>query len=192
MKLQSFQVTNYRNIQASGQIAVGDITAFVGQNEAGKSNLFEALYRINPFAPNEEYNIDEDWPVDDWGNKDASALVCQATFDLAPEEIRSLYKEARIPTSALVGGNDAGEDAVGAEAEGDADCPLEIRLIGTRSYREGPQFAVEARFAGDLDGARVDTWAKAYAPKFVLIQDYGLSGTQIELNQLNERLKNVQ
>lgn len=26
--------------------AINDITAFVGQNEAGKSNLFEALYRI--------------------------------------------------------------------------------------------------------------------------------------------------
>jgi AAA15 family ATPase/GTPase len=48
----------------SGWTDVNEVAAFVGQNESGKSNLFEALYRINPFAANEAYNIDEDWPVD--------------------------------------------------------------------------------------------------------------------------------
>ena len=78
MELTSFKVTKYRNVWDSGWIEANKITAFVGQNEAGKSNLFEALYRINPFVPNETYNIDEDWPVDDWGNKDPSAVVCEA------------------------------------------------------------------------------------------------------------------
>lgn len=78
MKLAEFKVTNYRNIRGSGWITVNDISAFVGQNEAGKSNLFEALYRINPFTPNETYNIDEDWPVDAWGDRDPSATVCEA------------------------------------------------------------------------------------------------------------------
>jgi AAA15 family ATPase/GTPase len=63
MRLTRFKVTNYRNVIESGWIYVNDITAFVGPNEAGKSNLFEALYRINPFVPSEAYNIDEDWPV---------------------------------------------------------------------------------------------------------------------------------
>jgi AAA15 family ATPase/GTPase len=44
MQLKFFKVTKYRNIEDSGWIDVNDITAFVGQNEAGKSNLFEALY----------------------------------------------------------------------------------------------------------------------------------------------------
>ena len=47
---------------------------------------------------------------------------------------------------------------------------------------------MEGGLAQDFDAAKVDAWAKAHAPKFVLIQDYGLSGTQIELNQLAERL----
>lgn len=46
MQLTHFKVTKYRNVWDSGWIEVGNITAFVGQNEAGKSNLFEALYRI--------------------------------------------------------------------------------------------------------------------------------------------------
>lgn len=193
MQLTHFKVTKYRNIQDSGWIEVGNITAFVGQNEAGKSNLFEALYRINPFAAGEAYNIDEDWPVDDWGNKNPSALVCQAKFALTPEEIESLYDEAGHPEPepSAEGEQEAEEGA----AEGDeaaAELPSELTLIGSRSYNAGPSFAVEGELAEDFDAAKVDAWAKAHAPKFVLIQDYGLSGTQIELNQLAERLKQVQ
>lgn len=55
MKLTLFRVSNYRNVLDSGWIDVGSITAFVGQNESGKSNLFKALSRINPFVPNETY-----------------------------------------------------------------------------------------------------------------------------------------
>lgn len=73
MQLTHFRVCNFRNIWDSDWIELSRITAFVGQNEAGKSNLFEALYRINPFIPAETYDIDEDWPVDNWGNKDRAA-----------------------------------------------------------------------------------------------------------------------
>jgi len=40
MKLVQFRVQNYRNILDTGPIDVGKVAAFVGQNEAGKSNLF--------------------------------------------------------------------------------------------------------------------------------------------------------
>ena len=192
MKLRLFKVINYRNVRDSGSIDVGDITAFVGQNEAGKSNLFEALYRVNPFAPGEAYNIDEDWPVDDWGNKDPTALVCQAQFALTPEEIESIYNEARHPEPQPAPKDErVAEDSGGEEDKAAADLPSELTLIGSRSYNAGPTFAVEGKLAEDFDAAKVDTWAKAHAPKFVLIQDYGLSGTRIELNQLAERLKAV-
>ena len=192
MNLQSFKVTNYRNVIDSGWIEVGDITAFVGQNEAGKSNLFEALYRINPFAPGEAYNLDEDWPVDDWGNKDPSSLVCDARFALTPDEIESLYNEAGLPnTEPEPGGKQAGEENAAKEDEAAGELPSELTLIGSRSYDAAPTFAVVGELTGELDPEKVNTWAKEHAPKFVLIQDYGLSGTQIELNHLAERLKAV-
>lgn len=197
MNLRDFRVTNYRNVMDSGWIQIGDITAFVGQNEAGKSNLFEALYRINPFASgetyNEAYNIDEDWPVDDWGNNDPSALVCQGKFALRPEEIESLYDEAGHPElEPALEGEQAAEDGAVEEDEDAAELPTELILIGSRSYNEGPTFEVEGEIAEHFDASKVDAWAKKHAPKFVLIQDYGLSGTQIELNQLADRLKGAQ
>ncbi len=48
MKLKSFQVQNFRSIADSGEIRVDDITALVGRNESGKSNLLRALESLNP------------------------------------------------------------------------------------------------------------------------------------------------
>ena len=191
MKLTHFRVTNYRNVLDSGWIELSSITAFVGQNEAGKSNLFEALYRINSFAPDETYNIDEDWPVDDWGNQDPSAMVCEAKFALTPEEIEELYDEAALPepAPAEAGEQPTNEDAL-PEAHATVAPPSELTLIGSRSYNDGPRFAVKDAPTA-VDKAKVDAWAKKHTPKFVLIQDYGLTGTQIELTQLAERYKQV-
>ncbi|MDP2869167.1 MAG: AAA family ATPase [Methyloversatilis sp.] len=48
MKLESFQVSNYRSINDSGEIEVSRITALLGRNESGKSNLLRALHSLNP------------------------------------------------------------------------------------------------------------------------------------------------
>lgn len=48
MKLESFRVRNYRSINDSGEIAVSRITALLGRNESGKSNLLRALHSLNP------------------------------------------------------------------------------------------------------------------------------------------------
>jgi hypothetical protein len=98
MEFEGFQVTNYRNIIDSGWINANRITSFVGQNEAGKSNLFEALYILNPIIPGSEYSLDEDWPVDRWEvRKDAKGkLVCKAKFKLNAGEIGSLADAALV------------------------------------------------------------------------------------------------
>ena len=77
-----------------------DITAIVGPNESGKSNLFEALYRINFSMAEEAYNINEDWPVDNWGEKanSTNAVVCVAEFQInGPAEIEKLFTAAAKP-----------------------------------------------------------------------------------------------
>jgi len=193
MRLARFKVSNYRNVMDSGWIEVNDITAFVGQNEAGKSNLFEALYRINPFVPNETYNIDEDWPVDEWGKKNSSAIVCEAEYALDKAEIEHLYEQAALhpkPAETPPEGQAATDQSV-ADTAG-RELPAELTLIGSRSYSAGPTFAVKSDHATKFDSAKVDAWAKQRAPKFVLIQDIGLSGTRIELDQLAQRYKSVQ
>lgn len=48
MQLVSFRVTNFRSINDSGNIAVSQITAMLGRNESGKTNLLRALQSLNP------------------------------------------------------------------------------------------------------------------------------------------------
>jgi len=48
MRLESFRVTNFRSINDSGIVDVSQITALLGRNESGKSNLLKALYSLNP------------------------------------------------------------------------------------------------------------------------------------------------
>src|SRR5690348_1187272 len=93
MRLSGFQVCKYRNIVDSGWIDVDGIAALVGQNECGKSNILQALYKLRPFAA-AEYDIDADWPIDDWANRDPDTIVCRAQFDLSPSELDALKSEA--------------------------------------------------------------------------------------------------
>lgn len=48
MKLLSFRIQNFRSINDSGTIEASRITALLGRNESGKSNLLRALQSLNP------------------------------------------------------------------------------------------------------------------------------------------------
>lgn len=62
MRLESFRVQNYRSINDSGDIAVSRITALLGRNESGKSNLLRALCSLNPIGGFEELKPIKDFP----------------------------------------------------------------------------------------------------------------------------------
>lgn len=62
MKLTSFWVQNFRSIEDSGWINVGDLTSLVGRNESGKSNLLLALASLNPPSGRVALNPVKDFP----------------------------------------------------------------------------------------------------------------------------------
>ncbi|TAJ98103.1 MAG: hypothetical protein EPO10_16935 [Reyranella sp.] len=199
MEFTHFRVTNYRNIIDSGEIEVGKVTSFVGQNEAGKSNLFDALCRINPFDESDSYNIDEDWPVDDWGGKNATSPVCEAVFVLAAAERAELYAFAGIPQPAPT----ASDPTEAAAQESEASLPPPpppiapkvpnaIKIVAKRTYTGPTTFEIGGIQARDLDLTKAAEWIRAKLPKFVYVHDYELSGAQIELPALAERVQQVQ
>lgn len=181
MKFEGFQVTNFRNVIDSGWINANQITAFVGQNEAGKSNLFEALYCLNPIVP-AQYDPNEDWPVDQWeGRKDADGTrVCHARFTLSQSEIADLAEEAAQS-------NASGEEEGGAPKP-PVQLPDTVHIDLYRAYGRNTGYYISGFDEGALDGDKAEAWAKANTPKFVYIHDYEMSGAQIELDQLKQRL----
>ncbi|MBZ8119823.1 AAA family ATPase [Roseovarius sp. LXJ103] len=187
MRLSEFCITNYRNIIDSGWIKVTNVTAIVGQNEAGKSNLFEALYCLHSYVET-RFNPDEDWPVDDWkGKKNAEGKpVAQAYFDFDEGEAEALFEFA----------TDISTDDEGNELETAIAIPPDgLRLFARRSYGHLTGFSLSDQegksiAATDLGISRekVSEWASEHVPRFVLIQDYEFSGAQVELNELKSRL----
>ncbi len=203
MRLKRFRVSNYRNVIESGWIDANDITAFVGPNEAGKSNLFEALYCLNPYIDGATYDTAEDWPVDDWkGRKDAEGKeVCRAQFLLSDEDIAALQEFAALsPDEDQEGDGEVGEesDSVPVEAGESPDLPESLSIFAWKSYGYQTGFTLADDESNPLDPNefgmdtdRVSKWARENVPKFVLIQDYNFSGTQVELTDLKIRLDKV-
>ena len=70
MRLRKFRVRAYRCIHDSGEITVGDLAAFVGRNESGKTTILQALTMLNK----EEVVSDLD--------------LCDEMFEELKEEIR--------------------------------------------------------------------------------------------------------
>lgn len=59
MKLLKFRVTNFRSVTDSGWLDVSDVTALIGENEAGKTNLLLPLWKFNPTASGEISLLDD-------------------------------------------------------------------------------------------------------------------------------------
>jgi predicted ATPase len=59
MKLLGYQVTNFRSVEDSGWIDVSDVTAFIGENEAGKTNLLLPLWKLNPSGNGKINHLDD-------------------------------------------------------------------------------------------------------------------------------------
>lgn len=64
MKLQSFQVWNFRSINDSGAVDVSRITSLIGRNESGKTNLLLAIESLNPPDGLAALNPVKDFPRD--------------------------------------------------------------------------------------------------------------------------------
>ncbi|WP_050521780.1 AAA family ATPase [Pseudorhodobacter wandonensis] len=62
MQLKNFQILNFRSINDSGEIDVSRITALLGRNESGKSNLLRGLHSLNPASGFAALNPIKDFP----------------------------------------------------------------------------------------------------------------------------------
>jgi predicted ATP-dependent endonuclease of OLD family len=142
----------------------------VGQNEAGKSNLCEALWKLTPADGKAQFNINEDWPADRWGQKDPNGVVCRALFEETDaEKIRALF-------------------AVASNGEGAAE---KVLLRAERNYQNLLTFTFEGEAAQKLDLEKAKPWISEHLPRCVYIRDYDISGNTIELTSLKARFDQV-
>lgn len=192
MRLSEFKVTNFRNVIDTGWISVSSVSSFVGQNEAGKSNLFEALVMLNPFDNRDGYRVEEDWPMDDWPGRKTSegTIVAEARFTLTQADIDLI--NLRISESVTDEGDDDDENDDGQQYRITPVVNRESLFLRlSRAYGEDTKFSLDGLDGMEVEPGLLRQWALTHAPKFVLISDYGLSNTQIELSHLKKRRDSV-
>ena len=113
MKLRHVRVTEFQSVWDSDEFEVGDLTCLVGKNEAGKTALLQALYRLNPIHDADDlFDVTDDYPrseVEDYRQSVESgdhepSIVIQATFTLDSEElepISQVFGEGALSTNEL-------------------------------------------------------------------------------------------
>lgn len=62
MLLKTFRIRNFRSVNDSGEIDASRITALLGRNESGKSNILRGLHSLNPAEGFEALNPIKDFP----------------------------------------------------------------------------------------------------------------------------------
>lgn len=93
MQLKSFRVTNFRSIKDSGDIDVSRITALLGRNESGKSNLLRGLHSLNPLEGFSALDPIKNFPRDRRLEEcNEHTQVVTATWELDDNEKRELLE----------------------------------------------------------------------------------------------------
>ena len=100
MKLVEVHVREFKSVWDSGPLRLDRATTcLVGKNEAGKTALLEAIYRLNPIVEGDGiFDVTEDYPrsvVEDYtqeveSGRRPSATVITATFQLEAPELKAI------------------------------------------------------------------------------------------------------
>jgi predicted ATP-dependent endonuclease of OLD family len=102
MKLIKIHIKKYQSIKDSNEFNVSDITCLVGKNEAGKTSILKALYKLNPIiSTDSKFDDTDDYPrseVEDYKHDIATGIikpqiVVDAIFELEDEDIEELFEE---------------------------------------------------------------------------------------------------
>lgn len=95
MELIKFRVVNFRSIDDSGWIEASNVTALIGTNESGKTNILLALWKLNPASNEGKINLLSDAPrkfYSEYRQGEQKEFFIEAYFELSDEEAVSVSK----------------------------------------------------------------------------------------------------
>lgn len=94
MKLIRFRVTDFRSVKDSGWVHVESVTALIGTNESGKTNVLLPLWKLNP-AKGGEINPSADYPrkrFTEIRNMEKKPTFIRARFELSDGLARQISR----------------------------------------------------------------------------------------------------
>jgi predicted ATP-dependent endonuclease of OLD family len=102
MKLSKVHIKEFKSIRDLNPFEIGNVTCLVGKNEAGKTAILEALYRLNPIIPEHaKFDVTDDYPRADVEEYQVAveqktrghAIPISAVFTLEQEEMEPVEEE---------------------------------------------------------------------------------------------------
>ena len=92
MRLRKFRARAYRCLHDSGEIRVGDLAAFVGRNESGKTTILQALTLLNKDQQISDLDLCDEM-TDDLKQE---VRLAEGEFELNHNEIRLIQRSISI------------------------------------------------------------------------------------------------
>jgi ABC-type cobalamin/Fe3+-siderophores transport system ATPase subunit len=103
MKLLKFRVTNFRSVDDSGWVDVDDVTALIGTNESGKTNVLLPLWKLNP-AKEGAIDLTSDYPrkhYNTFRTLSPQPVFVEAVFDGGTELSKQLATLTGMPAEQM-------------------------------------------------------------------------------------------
>lgn len=172
MLLKSFRVTEFRSVLDSGWIEAEQVTALIGTNESGKTNILLPLWKLNP-ADGGAIDLQDDLP------RDKYHLYRDATPK--PVFVRARYVLSETEKTALA-------DIAECSPEWTSEVIVGRDFDGNYSW----EFPFEGECAEDAQplniNEKVIASIKANMPKYVYYSNYGNLDSQIYLPQVLQNI----
>ena len=102
MELTKVRIKEFQSIWDTNEFDITDVTCLVGKNEAGKTALLKALYKLNPLIQSESvFDVTDDYPrkeVEDYilnvenGTMEHSRVV-EATFKFEKNDLSDFISD---------------------------------------------------------------------------------------------------
>ena len=188
MKLVKYRVTNFRSVEDSGWIDFSDVTALIGENEAGKTNLLLPLWKLNP-SSNGEINHLDDMPRARYAEmrkepKQHDFIHCVFHLENGERDICEKWGADRERTETILVVRDfAGRYGISFQ---DYD-------FGTTTAFEKVRLAEMAEVGEITDqankGPDLHAMLRQHLPKFVYYSNYGNLDSQIYLPHVVDNLE---
>lgn len=190
MKLLRYKVTNFRSVKDSGWINCDDVTTLVGINEAGKSNLLLALWKLNP-AFGGKIDVLHDIPVDQLSElreKTDTTCFIEAEFAVSENTKEVIGNEVGCDMSKVevISFTRYYDETIKVDLHGVIPKSTLIEIIKETGEDEN---ITEQEISKDYDEETLFTAIKSHMPKFVYYSNYGNLSTRIYLPNVVKWLK---
>lgn len=172
MLLTKFRVTEFRSVHDSGWIDAEQVTALIGTNESGKTNIMLPLWKLNP-ASDGQIDLQDDLPRDQYHvyrNASPKPIFIRAQYALNADEQSELA------------------EIISCDASEISEIIVAKDFDGNYSY----EFPNEPKHenVGDafVDVEGVTEYINSHMPKYVYYSNYGNLDSQIYLPQVLQNM----